>query len=126
MRLFRPVVLAGVSFAVISILLPFASFPVVGSVDGLSADAWPALLPLIPLSLIAIIGRWDLGFDPIAGLTAVVLSALSLAFSLVKIADAVVSVRETSGATLGPGAWVLAISVGMATAGAAYGALTRS
>jgi len=123
---FRPIVLAGMGFAMLSMLLPFASFPVVGSVDGISADAWPALLPFIPLLVLVLTGRWNVSFAARPGIAAVALCGLSLAFSLVKLLDAVVSVRETAGATLGAGAWSLIAAVSVATGGAAFGAFSRS
>ena len=107
-------------------LLPFASFPIVGSIDGLSADAWPALLPLVVLLLITLTSRWDLGFDPLPGIAAVGMGAASLIFSLVKVTDAVVAVRDTTGATLGPGVWVLTAAAVIATAGTVYGVMTQS
>lgn len=77
MHPFRLVVLGGTGFAVLSMLLPFASFPVVGTVDGVSADAWPALLPLVLVAITALTGRWDLGLGPVAGITAVTGAAAS-------------------------------------------------
>ena len=122
----RPIVLAGVGFATLSMPLPFASFPIIGSVDGLSADAWPALLPLIPVLLLSLTGRWDHGLEPVAGIAAVALCGLSLVFSLGKVADSILAVRDTIGATLGVGAWVLTAAVTVATGGAAFGSFSRS
>ena len=110
----------------VSMLLPFASFPIVGSIDGLTADAWPALLPLVVLLLITLTSRWDLGFDPLPGIAAVGMGAASLIFSLIKVTDAIVAVRDTTEATLGPGAWVLTAAAVVATAGAVYGVMTQS
>ncbi len=126
MHPFRPIVLAGVGFAAISMLLPFASFRFIGSVNGLNADAWPALVPLTVLVLISLTGRWDLSLEPGPAIAAVTLSGASLVFALVKVADAVVAVRDTPGATLGPGAWVMTAAVIVATAGSAFGAFSRS
>ena len=126
MHPFRPIVLAGVGFALLSMLLPFASFPVIGSIDGLSADAWPALLPLIPVVLLSLTGRWEHALGPTPGIAAVALCGLSLVFSLVKVADSIVSVRDTADATLGTGAWVLAAAVMVTTSGAAFGSFSRS
>jgi len=123
---FRPIVLAGVGFALLSMLLPFASFPVIGSIDGLSADAWPALLPLITVVLLALTGRWEHALGPTPGIAAVALCGLSLVFSLVKVADSIVSVRDTADATLGTGAWVLTAAVMVTTSGAAFGSFSRS
>lgn len=126
MHPFRPIVLAGIGFAAVSMLLPFASFMVIGPVDGLSADAWPALLPLMVVAIIALTGRWDLSLGAGPGVAAVALGGISLVFSLVKVADAVVAVRDSPGATLGPGAWVLTAAVILTTGGAAFGALSDS
>jgi hypothetical protein len=122
----RPVVLSGVAFAAVSMLLPFASFPIIGSVDGLSADAWPTLIPLIPVAILTMFGRWDLSYPPGVGILAVALSSVGLAFAVTKVGDAIVAVRSAAGATLGPGSWILAIASAVATAGAAYGVLSRS
>ncbi len=126
MHPFRPIVLAGVGFAAVSMLLPFASFMVIGPVDGLSADAWPALLPLAVVAILALTGRWDLSLGAGPGLAAVALGGVSLVFSLVKMADAIVAVRGSPGATLGPGSLVLTTAVALATGGAAFGAFSSS
>ncbi len=126
MHVSRPVLLAGVGFAVISMLLPFASFPIVGSVDGISADAWPALIPFVPMAVIAMSGDWSHGLDPGPGLATVVLGGTSLVFALVKVADAVVAARDTQGATLGPGSLVLAAAAFVAVAAAAFGAFSKT
>ena len=122
----RITVLGGTGFAVISMLLPFASFPIVGAVDGVSADAWPALLPLVLVVILTLRGRWDHGLEPIAGVTAVVAASASLVFALVKVADALVAVRETPGATMGPGAFVLSAATAVTVAGTAAAALART
>ncbi len=126
MHVSRPVLLAGVGFAVIAMLLPFASFPIVGSVDGISADAWPALIPLVPMAVIAMSGDWSHGLDSGPGITTVVLGGTSLVFALVKVADAVVAARDTQGATLGPGSLVLAAAASVAVAAAGFGALSKT
>jgi hypothetical protein len=126
MHPFRVTVLGGTAFAVLAMLLPFASFPVVGAVDGISADAWPALLPLILLTILTLGARWDLGFSGGMAVLAVTAATTSLVFSVVKMTDAIVAVRSTAGATFGPGSVVLLIAVGVATAGASVGALART
>lgn len=126
MHPFRLVVVGGTGFGVLAMLLPFASFPVVGAVDGLAADAWPALLPLLLVVLLALAGRWDLGFDPFPGVLAVAACAASLIFSVLKITDAVVAVRDTAGASMGPGSFVLVAAVVVVTGGTVTGVLTRS
>lgn len=125
MHPYRLIVLTGVGFGVLSMLLPFASLPVRGPVDGLSADAWPALIALTPVVFIALNNRWDDGLESISAITAVGCAGMALVFAVVKVADAVVAVRDTAGATLGPGGWILVASCVAAVAGAAYGALVR-
>lgn len=126
MHPFRLVVLGGTGFAVLAMLLPFASFPVVGSVDGVTADAWPALIPLLVAAVIALTGRSSQGFGAVAGVTTVTAGALALLFSLVKMTDAILAVRDTAGASLGPGGWVLSAAALVVTAGATIGALVRT
>ncbi len=126
MHPFRLIVLGGTAFAVFAMLLPFASFPVVGTIDGISADAWPALLPLIGLAVLALTGRSNHPLEPAPGVAAVIGSGASLVFSLAKVADAVVAVRDTAGAAIGPGSFVLAAAVAVVTGGAVMGALART
>jgi len=115
----RPVVLAGTVFAVLALFLPFARFPVVGSVDGLGSDAWPALLPLVPAVVIALLGDWTQGSRPFTGTVALVLACGGLLFAVVKFADALLSVRDVVGASFGTGAPVLMVAVAAVVAGSA-------
>ena len=126
MHLSRIVIIGGTGFGVLAMLLPFASFPIVGSVDGISADAWPALLPLMVVALLAVTGRWREGLGPVAGIISVIAAAAALVFAVVKLTDAVLAVRSAAGANLGPGALVLLVSVLVVLGGAAAAALTRS
>lgn len=106
-------------------LLPFVSLPVTGPVDGLSADAWPALLPLIPLAILVLDGRRDDGLDATAAITASILVSAALLFGLVKLGDAIVAGRSSAAASLGPGGWVLVTSLLVVTAGVVAGSLFR-
>lgn len=126
MHPFRLAVLAGSAIGVVSMLLPFASFPVIGPVNGVSADAWPALLPLIVALLFSATGRWSNGLDAGPGLVAVIAGATALVFSIVKLGDAVIATRGTAGAALGPGGFVLAGAALCVTIAAAVGALVRT
>lgn len=125
MQPFRLVVLGGIGFAVVSMLLPFASFPIVGVVDGIAADAWPALIPLTVVVVAMLVGPPDVSLSPTAGVVSVLGSSAALVFSLVKVADAIVAARETAGATVGPGSFVLSAAAVVATGGATVGALVR-
>jgi hypothetical protein len=122
---YRLAILSGTAFAVGSMLLPFVSLPVTGPVDGLSADAWPALLPLVPLVILILDGRWDGGLDAGAAITASLLVSASLLFGFVKLGDAVVAARSATEASLGPGGWVLVASLLIAAAGVATGVFLR-
>jgi hypothetical protein len=126
MHPFRLIVIGGTGFGVLAMLLPFASFPVVGAVDGISADAWPTLLPLMVVLIISLTGRWNEGLGAVAGVAAVLAAGSSLLFSVVKVTDAVTAVRDTAGASLGPGPLVLLAAVVVVLGGAAAGALSRS
>jgi len=124
MHPYRLTVLTGVGFATLAMLLPFLSLPVAGSVDGLSADAWPALVPLLPVALLVIDQRSEHG---LAGLTAAIgagLAGTAMIFATVKLADAIVAARSP-GATLGAGVWVLTASVAAVLVGLAYGVFVR-
>lgn len=126
MHPFRLVVLGGTAFAVAAMLLPFASFPVVGPVDGIGADAWPALIPLILVTLLALTGRWNRSWGAGAAVFGTTAALASLIFTMVKVADAVMAARSTEGATFGPGSVVLGMAVTVATAGAVYGTFSRT
>jgi hypothetical protein len=117
MHVSRPVVLTGTLFAVIALALPFASFPVIGAVDGIRADAWPVAAVLAPAALLAALGDWSRGSGPLAGGVALVGACAGLVFSIVKIADAVVSVRGIAGASVGPGGGVLALGTATVVTG---------
>lgn len=126
MHPFRLVALGGAGISVLAMLLPFASFPVVGSVDGIAADAWPALIPILLVVIVSISGRWDLGLEPVAGIIALLGATAALVFSLVKVTDSVIAVRDTAGATVGPGGFVLAVSALVITAAVTAGTLVRT
>lgn len=121
MHPWRPIVIGGALFASLAMLLPFATFPVAGVYDGLEAAAWPALLPLVPVVATAAIGDWSRGLRPLPAITFILLSAGSLLYAVVKIADAVVAVRSTEGASLGAGGFVLAGAVGVTLIGCVVG-----
>jgi hypothetical protein len=125
MRPFRLIVIGGTGFGVLAMLLPFASFPVVGAVDGISADAWPALLPLMIVVVISLTGRWDAGLEGPTGVVAVLSAALALVFSVVKLTDAAIAVRDAAGASVGPGPYVLIAAVVVVLGGSAAGAMGR-
>lgn len=125
MHPFRPMVLGGVGFSIVATLLPFASFPVAGTLDGLAADAWPALVLLAPVAAFTFLGPQQLGWSTGVGITAVVLAAGSFVLASAKVADASRAVGDVAGASLGPGSWVLAASTLVTLLGTVLGALAR-
>ena len=78
-------------------LFPFVTLPVLGILNGVGAEAWPALIPLLPVVLVAAIGDWNRALGPTAALTAIVTVCLGVVFAVVKLADAILAVRSTAG-----------------------------
>lgn len=125
MHPWRPIVLVGIAFAGLAMLFPFATFPVVGTLDGLAADAWPALLPLIPVAVRALVGDWSETPRPLGAVIVVALACCALLFAIVKLTDALVAVRAVTGAAPGAGPIVLIGGTLVAVAGTVV-ALSRS
>lgn len=114
----RPVVISGFGFAAIALALPFVTFPVIGAVGGLSADAWPALLPLAPAVATALLGDWARGSRPAIGAVSLLFACGGLVFSVVKLADAILAARHVAGASVGAGAPVLVAGTATVVIGA--------
>ncbi len=125
MHPWRLITLVGAGFAALSMVFPFATLPVLGIIAGIEADAWPALLPLIPVVATAAVGDWDRRLRPPAALGLILCSCLAVLFAVFKLSDALVSVADTAGASLGAGAFVLLGGTLIALAGSAV-ALSRS
>lgn len=119
MHVFRPVVLVGAGFAALALVLPFVTLPVVGAVDGISGDAWPALIPIAPVMLDAALGDWSRGNSRSAAAVAIVLSCGGLLFAVRKLVDALDAVRGVEDGSLGPGAPVLVAALAVVVVGAA-------
>ncbi len=115
----RPVVIVGTAFALLALVLPFVTLPVIGSIDGFGSDAWPAVAALAPVVLLAVTGDWSRGSRPLAGTIALLLACGGLVFSVAKLTDAIVAARDATGGSLGPGAGVLVGGCAVAAAGAA-------
>lgn len=107
MHPWRPIAIVGSAFAAVSLLFPFATLPVLGVLDGLEADAWPALIPLLPVVLVALIGDWGRGLRPGPAVGVIAAACLAVLFATAKLADAVLAVRAATGASMGAGAFVL-------------------
>jgi hypothetical protein len=103
----RIITIVGAAFAALSLVFPFATLPVFGVLDGVAADAWPALLPLLPPILVAALGDWRRGLRPMVAVPVILTACLAVLFAVVKLTDALVAVRATAGAALGAGGFVL-------------------
>lgn len=104
----RLVVTAGVALSGLAVLLPFATLPVVGTIDGVDADAWPVLIPLAPVLLLSLVGDRTLGHRARSGIPALVSACAAAVFASAKLADAVGAVRDAGeGASVRAGPWVM-------------------
>ena len=106
MHPWRIVTLSGSAICALALLLPLASFPVIGPVDGIDGQAWPVFIPIGLILLMVLVAPWREGLPPVPGVTAVILAASAVAFAAVKFADAVVAARDAAG-SLGAGSWLL-------------------
>lgn len=103
----RLVTLAGVAITGLALFLPQARFPVIGPVDGFDGAAWPVMLPLAPLALIALLGDRPEGYrTPVAAL-AVLLSCGALVFAVAKALDAVAAAAAVAGGAVRAGPWLV-------------------
>jgi hypothetical protein len=113
----RTVIIAGVALAGAALALPFVRFPTVGSVNGFQGDAWPVLLPLAPVLLLAVVGETRRSIRTATHLGAILLSCLALVFAVAKLADAVEASRMIEDASTGAGSWALPGAVVIALTG---------
>lgn len=123
MRPFRLVAIGSTGFAVVAMLLPFASFPASGAVDGITADAWPALIPLLAVTIVLMATGWEDDLEAGAASIVVVCAGAALVFSVVKVTDSALAARAAAGASMGPGSIVLAVASAVATGAVAAGVL---
>jgi hypothetical protein len=116
----RSIGLAGIAISAVALALPFVTVTGLGTIGGVAADAWPALIPGGALALVTLTG--DRREAPATWVAAAgcLLGAGMLAFALVKLADARTAVAEAGG-SLGVGAWVMVAGAGIALVGAAAG-----
>jgi hypothetical protein len=113
----RLVTLVGVAVTGLALLLPQARFPSAGLVDGFRADAWPVLLPMLPLALFAVFGDRPEGYRTPLAILAVVLSCLALVFAVAKVVDAVAAAGAVEGGAVRSGAWVVLAGTGITLLG---------
>ena len=125
MHPWRLITLVGAGFCGLAMLFPFATLPVLGALDGVEAEAWPALLPLAPVVLAAAFGDWRRGLRPAAAIPLILLTCAAVLFAVVKLTDALVAVGDTAGASTGAGGFVLVGSTLMTLVGTTV-ALSRA
>ena len=125
MHPWRPVAIVGTAFAAVSLLFPFVSFPVLGVVDGISADAWPALIPLLPVAIVAATGDWSVGPPPWVAVVLVLMACAAVLFAVVKAVDAALATQTVGEASVGAGPIVLVAGTLIALGGCVL-ALARS
>ncbi len=114
----RLVVTAGVVVAGLAVLFPFVDLPVIGTVDGVDGDAWPALIPLAAVLLPALLGDRSLGHRARSGVPSLVACCTAAVFASAKLADSVGAVRDAGeGASLGAGPWVMLVGTLVAIVG---------
>ena len=113
----RLVTLAGVAVAGLALFLPQARFPVIGPVDGFDGAAWPVMLPLAPLALLAVLGDRPEGHRLPVALLAVLLSCAALVFAVAKAVDAVAAAGAVVGAAVRAGPWMVLAGAALALAG---------
>ena len=117
----RIVVIIGIIITGAAVLLPYTYLPSVGSINGIDGAAWPALLPLSVVFLIAIVGDRVEGNPLVPGIISTVFSCLAVVFTVVKLNDALLSVRGIEEASVGAGPWVLLSGTAVVLAGSLLG-----
>ena len=113
----RLLTLAGVAVTGLALFLPQARFPVVGTVDGFDGAAWPVMLPLAPLVLLALLGDRPEGYRIPVAVLALLLSCAALVFAAAKAIDAVVAAGAVEGGAWRAGPWVVLAGCALAVAG---------
>ncbi len=103
----RLVSLAGALVAGLALFLSQARFPVVGPVDGFDGAAWPVILPLALVALLAFLGDRREGHGVAVGIVAVLLSCTALVFAVAKAVDAVAAAGAVEGGAVRAGPWVV-------------------
>lgn len=114
-HLSRIVVDVGVLLAMLAMSLPFVSSPA-GSRSALAADAFPAVVLLLPIFLITLIPDHTRPIHPILGWVSIVLALAALPYAFVKFLDARV-LADTLGGSVGIGPLVLLLGCVVTIAG---------
>ena len=92
----------GVALSGAALLLPFATFPSQGDVNGIDGDAWPVMILLGPVLLLAVVGDRREGHRTPVAITTILLSCGAVVFAVAKQNEIPVILTEDgpSGATI--------------------------
>ena len=105
----RWVIIAGSALAAIALFAPFFSAPLVETVNGFDADAWPAAALLVFPFLAAMAGDRAEGFHRITAVVLIALTDVAIVFAVFKLVDALRAARTarelvgSGSAGFGPG-----------------------
>jgi Na+/melibiose symporter-like transporter len=107
----RLVIVAGTGIGAISLLLPFLTAPLLGTVDGAGAAAGVAVVLLLVPAAAALFGDRHEGFGLVAAVVTGVCAATATIFAAAKVVDALAAARDVrdAGVTaqVGAGPWTL-------------------
>ena len=115
--------ITGVALTGGSLLLPFVTFPSQGDVNGIDGDAWPILILLGPVLLLAVLGDRREGLRTPAAIISILLSCAAVIFAVAKLIDAARAAVEAGG-SVGLGSWAILIAA-VVTVGASLTTLSR-
>ena len=113
----RLVSLSGALITALALFLPQVRFPVIGPVDGFDGDAWPVILPLALVALLALVGDRREGHGVAVGVLAVVLCCAALVFGVAKAVDAAAAAGAVEGGAVRAGPWVVLAGSALALLG---------
>lgn len=125
MHPWRILSVVGLGVAGFSLFITFATFPFVGGVDGIEADAWPALILLLPTAAVAALGDSSEGVAAGLGLPLLLGACAATVFAMVKTADALIATRSITEASMGLGAIGLVVGCLTVVGALALGTVSR-
>jgi hypothetical protein len=103
----RLLILAGVLVAGLGLFLPQVRLPTIGPVDGFDGAAWPVMLPLGALAVLALLGDRPEGLRRPVGVAAALLACAALGFAAAKVIDAASAAGVAQGGAVRSGPWVV-------------------
>jgi len=117
----RIVIVAGTGIGAVSLLLPFLTAPLLGTVDGAGAAAGVAVVLLLVPAGIALLGDRREGFGLVTALVTAACASAATLFAAAKVVDTLAAARDVrdAGVTaqVGPGPWTLLAGCAIVVAG---------